>query len=44
MRKGSALPNKNQTNPKYALALNIWKRMPLSLTKMIGPRVVKLFP
>ena len=44
LQNGEELPNKNQTNPQYTMALNIWKRMPLGLTKVIGPHVVRLFP
>jgi FemAB-related protein (PEP-CTERM system-associated) len=44
LHNGEELPNKNQTNPKYTMALNMWKRMPLSLTKILGPHVVRLFP
>ncbi|MBN1464820.1 FemAB family PEP-CTERM system-associated protein [candidate division KSB1 bacterium] len=44
LRNGKDLPNRNQTNPKYAKALNIWKRLPLPVTKIVGPHVVKMFP
>jgi len=44
IRGGGELPNRNQTNPKYNFALQMWKRMPLSLTKIIGPHIVKMFP
>ena len=44
LRNGRELPNNNPTNPKYQIGLNLWKRLPLSVTKLIGPRVVRLFP
>ena len=44
LKTGRELPNKNQTNSTYALASNVWKRLPLGMTKLIGPHVVKLFP
>ncbi|MBN1559400.1 FemAB family PEP-CTERM system-associated protein [candidate division KSB1 bacterium] len=44
LKNGNDLPNKNQTNPKYATALNIWRRLPLSVTKIVGPHIVKMFP
>jgi FemAB-related protein (PEP-CTERM system-associated) len=44
LRNGCELPNNNPTNPKYQLGLNLWKRLPLSVTKVIGPHVVRLFP
>lgn len=41
---GCALPALNPSNPKYALMINIWKRLPVSLTKLIGPGIVKHLP
>jgi FemAB-related protein (PEP-CTERM system-associated) len=37
-------PNFSPANPKFQLATNMWKKMPLSLTRVIGPRVVRWFP
>ena len=37
-------PNLNPLNPKYRLLVETWKRLPLSLTKWIGPRIVRNFP
>ena len=28
-------------NPKYSLAINVWKRIPVGLSKMIGPPIRK---
>jgi len=38
------VPNFSPVNPKFELATRVWKRLPLSLTKWIGPRVVRWFP
>jgi FemAB-related protein (PEP-CTERM system-associated) len=38
------VPNFSPTNPKFEMATNIWKKLPLSLTRAIGPRVVRWFP
>jgi FemAB-related protein (PEP-CTERM system-associated) len=38
------VPNFSPANPKFELATNLWKKMPLGLTRMIGPRVVRWFP
>lgn len=38
------LPNFSPANPKFELATNMWKKMPLGLTRIIGPRVVRWFP
>lgn len=39
-----SLPNFSPVNPKFKLATEIWKRMPLSLTKALGPPLVRMFP
>lgn len=39
-----SLPNFSPANPKFELATNLWKRMPLGLTRMIGPHLVRWFP
>ncbi len=36
-----AIPNISPTNPKYAMFINAWKKMPFWTTKIIGPHVVK---
>jgi len=33
------VPDVNPLNPKYRLMIETWKRMPLALTKLIGPMV-----
>lgn len=38
------IPNFSPANSKFELATNIWKKMPLGLTRIIGPRVVRWFP
>jgi FemAB-related protein (PEP-CTERM system-associated) len=38
------LPNLNPTNPKFKLLIEIWKRLPLGITKLIGPKIVRNFP
>jgi len=42
--KRKTVPNFSPANPKFELATRIWKRLPLPLTKMLGPRVVGWFP
>ena len=44
LKQGSALPALNPANPKYALAIRIWKKMPLSMTTRLGPLIVKNLP
>lgn len=38
------LPKLNPDNPKYALAINIWKKLPVYLTKWLGPLIVRNLP
>ena len=40
----TSLPNNNPLNPKYRLAIGIWRRLPLTMTKILGPKLVKQFP
>lgn len=42
--RAKEMPNLNPTNPKYELMINLWKRLPLSVTKVIGPMIVKNLP
>lgn len=41
---GGAMPGLNPDNPKYKLAISIWKKLPVWLTKMIGPPIVANLP
>jgi len=43
VRRKSA-PNFSPTNPKFEMAGNIWKRMPLGVTRFLGPQLVRWFP
>lgn len=38
------LPELNPNNPKYKLAISLWQKMPVWLTKLIGPHLVKNLP
>jgi FemAB-related protein (PEP-CTERM system-associated) len=38
------MPNFSPANPKFKLAADLWKKMPLGVAKLIGPPLVKLFP
>jgi FemAB-related protein (PEP-CTERM system-associated) len=44
IKNGLELPELNPRNPKYRLAINIWKRLPVGVTKLIGPSIVKNLP
>lgn len=38
------LPELNPQNPKYQLAVRVWQQLPLGLTRLIGPSIVKHLP
>jgi FemAB-related protein (PEP-CTERM system-associated) len=38
------LPNFSPANPSFKLATSLWRRIPLPLTKTLGPSLVRLFP
>lgn len=44
MRNEGPLPELNPENPKYRIAINAWKKLPISLTRLIGPSIVKNLP
>lgn len=44
LKNGIPLPELNPKNPKYQTAIKIWKKLPVSLTKLIGPYIVKNLP
>lgn len=41
---GTDLPERNPQNPKYKLAIRVWQKLPLPVTKFIGPRIVRCIP
>lgn len=44
LRRGTSLPALTPDNPKYRLAIETWKRLPLWLTKALGPWIVRSLP
>jgi FemAB-related protein (PEP-CTERM system-associated) len=41
---GRPMPQVNPRNPKYRAAIAVWQHLPLSLTRLIGPGIVKYIP
>lgn len=39
-----SLPDFSPRNPKFSLAIGLWKRMPLWLSQRLGPSLVRYFP
>ncbi|MCL4493072.1 MAG: FemAB family PEP-CTERM system-associated protein [Nitrospirae bacterium] len=44
LRSKGMLPELNPKNPKYRMAIVIWRKLPVRLTKLIGPFIVKNLP
>ena len=44
LHRAKQIPNLSPANPKFSLAINIWKRLPLGLTKALGPLIAKHIP
>jgi len=42
--KSDKVPDFSPANPQFDLVTSIWKKMPLGLTRMLGPRIVRSFP
>src|SRR5215469_7896830 len=40
----SKLPERNPENPRYQLAIRLWQKLLLPVTKLIGPRLVRCLP
>ena len=41
---GEELPQLNPQNPKYELAIKIWRQLPLPVANWLGPHIVKYLP
>jgi serine/alanine adding enzyme len=38
------LPNLSPSNPKYRAAINLWTRLPVAVTRIVGPHIVRSIP
>jgi serine/alanine adding enzyme len=38
------LPNVSPANPKYHFAISLWQKLPISLTRRVGPMIVRTIP
>jgi FemAB-related protein (PEP-CTERM system-associated) len=41
---GAGMPNVSPSNPKLHMAVQAWKRLPLPMTKLIGPLLTRYLP
>lgn len=44
LARGDEVPELNPHNPKYRLAIRTWQHLPVSVTKWLGPKIVKFIP
>ena len=44
LKDGQALPQLNPDNKRFALAINVWKKLPLPISRVIGPGLVRNLP
>jgi serine/alanine adding enzyme len=42
--EGTSLPELNKENSRYRLAIKLWQKLPVQLTKLVGPPIVKRLP
>ena len=41
---GSDMPNVSPSNPRFQVAIALWQKLPLMLTKRVGPMIVRTIP
>ena len=44
LREGYGIPALNPSNPRYAKAIWLWRRLPLFVTRLVGPSIVRNLP
>lgn len=44
LNKLNQIPNLSPANSKYKMAIEVWKKLPLIITKIIGPKIVRFIP
>jgi FemAB-related protein (PEP-CTERM system-associated) len=42
--EGASLPELNTKNPKFDMAIRVWQKLPLVLTRILGPQIVRNIP
>ena len=43
-KDGTPIPNISPTNSKFALAIKLWKKLPLPVANLLGPPIVRAIP
>jgi FemAB-related protein (PEP-CTERM system-associated) len=44
LEPGAPLPELNPKNPKYDAAIRLWRKLPVSVTRFLGPHIVRNIP
>jgi hypothetical protein len=44
LRGEGGLPDSSPANPKFRLAIAMWKKLPLGVANLIGPLIVRAIP
>ncbi len=44
LSEGREMPELNTRNPKFEMAISVWKKLPLTVTRALGPHIVKNLP
>jgi hypothetical protein len=44
LAEGEELPGLHPDNPRFRLAVRVWQRLPLALTRWLGPPIVRHLP
>jgi FemAB-related protein (PEP-CTERM system-associated) len=44
IQDGGKIPDLTPRNRKYQLAIGIWKKLPIPMTQMLGPRIIRNIP
>jgi serine/alanine adding enzyme len=44
LAEGVGVPDRSPKNPKFSLALEVWRRLPVPVTAFLGPRIVRGIP
>ena len=42
--EGAAMPALNVDNPRYRMAIDVWRRLPIGVTQFIGPSIARCIP
>jgi serine/alanine adding enzyme len=44
LQEGRAIPELNPANPRYDLAIRLWRQLPVRVTNLLGPAIVRSIP